>query len=67
MAVERVIDLEHQRYADIPSTNEGVPGRGAEDQRRARRRAAALARMQSRARAGDAMAVDILILLGGDG
>ena len=65
MAVERVIDLEHQRYADIPSTSEGLPGRGAEEQQQDERRRRALKRL--RVRAGcDFMLADLLTVLGLD-
>ena len=75
MAVERVIDLAHQRYADREYDGELPPSTAAEEEHRRRRRAMARARLRRRVREKPgtpglvlyrADLVDILILLGED-
>ena len=67
--MERIIDLEHQRYADREYEGELAPGAAAAEQRRQRSRELALQRMRARVAQEDGqaeLALDILILLGLD-
>ena len=73
MALEHVVDLEHQRYADREYGGEQPPSRAAAEEHRERRRAKARARLRRRVRErpgspGVALyradLVDLLILLG---
>jgi hypothetical protein len=66
MATERIVDLAHQRYADRPYEGVIQAGPSAEEQARARRQQAALARLRARAAQHNEMAADILALLGLD-
>jgi hypothetical protein len=66
MATERVIDLEHRRYADRPYEGPLPVSGAAEAQARERRRELALARLRASAAQHNRLAADILTLLGLD-
>jgi hypothetical protein len=62
MAVERFIDLEHLRYADIPVTRVLPVSSAPEEEQRAKRQREAFLRLQARA-ADDPVVADILTML----
>jgi len=64
--VERIIDLEHQRYADREYEGELAPGAAAAEQRQAERKRRALLRLKIRAASGDQATADLLTVLGLD-
>ena len=66
MATERVIDLEHRRYADRPYAGELPVSAMAGEQARGARQRSALLRLKVRAGLGDPVVSDLLIALGLD-
>lgn len=66
MAVERIVDLEHQRYADREYEGFLPASESAEEAERAERRRRALLRLKIRS-AQDPVVADLLVALGLDG